>query len=61
MKTKNLVRNIMSNTILVILSLLLTLVRILLIAAVWPLYKLLEKTNRLYQEAMETTHGLLSF
>ena len=51
----------MSNTILVILSLLLTLVRILLIAAVWPLYKLLEKTNRLYQEAMETTHGLLSF
>ena len=27
---------------------------------IWPLFKVLEKTNNLYQEAMETTCGLLS-
>jgi hypothetical protein len=31
-----------------------------LIAVIWPLFKVLEKTNRVYQDAMETTHGLLS-
>ena len=50
----------MSNTIMVSLSLLLTLLRIVVIALIWPLWKVLEKTDRLYQEAMETTHGLLS-
>jgi hypothetical protein len=50
----------MSNTIMVSLSLLLTLLRIVVLLVVWPLYKVLEKTNRLYQEAMETTHELLS-
>ena len=33
---------------------------IVVLLVVWPLYKVLEKTNRLYQEAMETTHELLS-
>ena len=60
MRMKNLVRSIMSNTTMVSLSLLLTLLRIVLIVIIWPLWKVLEKTNRLYQEAMETTHGLLS-
>ena len=38
---------------LVSLSLLLTLLRIVVLLVVWPPYKVLEKTNRLYQEAME--------
>ena len=45
---------------LVIASLLLTLLRLVLIALIWPLWKVLEKTNPLYQESMETTCGLLS-
>ncbi len=57
---KNLVRSIMSNTIMVSLSLLLTLLRIVLMAIIWPLFKVLEKTNNLYQESMERTCGLLS-
>ena len=57
---KNLVRSIMSNTIMVSLSLLLTLLRIALLLVVWPLFKVLEKTNLLYQESMERTCGLLS-
>ena len=61
MKTKILVRSITMNTMLVIASLLLTLLRIVLIALIWPLWKVLEKTNLLYQLAMETTCGLLSF
>ena len=60
MKMKNLVKSIMSNTIMVSLSLLLTLVRIVLLAIIWPLFKVLEKTDNLYQEAMERTCGLLS-
>jgi len=42
------------------LSLLLTLLRIVLMAIIWPLFKVLEKTNNLYQESMERTCGLLS-
>ena len=61
MKTKILVRSITMNTMLVVASLLLTLLRIVLIALIWPLWKVLEKTNLLYQLAMETTCGLLSF
>ena len=60
MKVKILVRSMMLNTMLVIASLLLILLRAALLLVVYPLYKVLEKTNRLYQEAMETTHGLLS-
>ena len=61
MKTKILVRSITMSTMLVVASLLLTLLRIVLIALIWPLWKVLEKTNLLYQLAMETTCGLLSF
>ena len=61
MRTKILLRNSMRTTMLVILSLLLTLVRVALIAMVYPLYKMLEKTNSLYQNSMETTCSLLSF
>ena len=60
MKTKILARSIMTNTMLVIASLLLTLLRLLLIMLIWPLFKVLEKTNRAYQEAMEETCGMLS-
>ena len=61
MRTKILLRNTMRTIMLVILSLLLTLVRVALIAMVYPLYKMLEKTNSLYQNSMETTCSLLSF
>ena len=60
MKVKILVRSMMMSIMLVIASLLLTLLRIALIMLIWPLFKVLEKTNNLYQEAMETTYGLLS-
>ena len=60
MKTKNLVRSIMMSITLVIASLLLTLLRVVLMVLIWPMFKVLEKTNNLYQEAMETTCGLLS-
>ena len=49
------VRSIMSNTIMVSLSLLLTLLRIVLVILIWPLFKVLEKTNDLYQDVMERT------
>ena len=57
---KNLVRSIMSCIIMVSLSLLLTLLRIVLLILIWPLFKVLEKTNNLFQEAMERTNWLLS-
>ena len=45
---------------LVIASLLFILLRVLLVAVAWPPYKLLERTNRLYQETMEETCEMLS-
>ena len=45
---------------LVTASLLLTLIRLVLIMVLIPPFKLLEKTNSLYQEAMEETSGMLS-
>ena len=60
MRTKNLARNITRSIMLVIASLLLTLLRVILVIVVYPPYKLLEKTNSVYQEAMEETCGMLS-
>ena len=60
MKVKILVRSMMMSIMLVIASLLLTLLRVVLIALVWPLWKALEKTDRPYREVMEETCGLLS-
>ena len=60
MKTKILVRNITRSIVLVSLSLLLTLLRVVLMVVAYPLLKLLEKTDRLYQESMEETCGMLS-
>ena len=57
---KNLVRSIMRAIMLVSLSVLLTLTRLVLIMVLIPPFKLLEKTNSLYQEAMEETSGMLS-
>ena len=45
---------------LVIASLLLTLLRVMLVIVAYPPYKVLEKTNQLYLEAMEETCGMLS-
>ena len=55
MKTKNLVKSTMTAIMLVSLSLLLTLLRVVLLVIIYPPYKVLEKTNRAYQEAMEET------
>ena len=60
MKTKNLVKSLMIAIMLVTASLLLTLLRLSLVLLAWPPYKLLEKTNRLYQETMEETCMMLS-
>jgi len=60
MRTLILVRSLIKNTMLVTASPLLILVRVVLLLAVYPLWKLLEVTNRPYQEAMEETHRLLS-
>ena len=60
MKVKILVRSMMISIMLVIASLLLTLLRVVLIALVWPLWKALEKTDQPYREVMEETCGLLS-
>ena len=60
MKTKNLVKSTMTAIMLVSLSLLLTLLRVVLLVIIYPPYKVLEKTNRVYQEAMEETCGMLS-
>ena len=60
MKMKNLVRSIMRAIMLVTASVLLTLIRLVLIMVILPPFKLLEKTNSLYQEAMEETSGMLS-
>ena len=57
---KNLVKSTMKAIMLVSLSQLLTLIRLVLIILVIPPFKLLEKTNQLYQEAMERTHEMLS-
>ena len=57
---KNLVRSIMRAIMLVSLSVLLTLIRLVLIMVILPPFKLLEKTNSLYQESMEETSGMLS-
>ena len=61
MKMKNLVKSLMTSIMLVNLSLLLTLLRATMITLVYLPYKVLEKTNNLYQEVMERTCGLLSF
>ena len=45
---------------LVTASLLLTLIRLVLIMVILPPFKLLEKTNSLYQESMEETCEMLS-
>ena len=60
MKMKNLVKSTMRVIMLVSLSVLLTLIRLVLIMVLIPPFKLLEKTNSLYQEAMEETSGMLS-
>ena len=60
MKMKNLVRSTTRAIMLVTASLLLTLIRLVLIMVLIPPFKLLEKTNSLYQEAMEETSGMLS-
>ncbi len=60
MKVKILVRSMMQSIMLVTASLLLTVLRVVLIALVWPLLKVLQKTNSLYQQAMEETCGMLS-
>ena len=57
---KNLVKSTMKAIMLVTVSQLLTLIRLVLIIMVIPPFKLLEKTNQLYQEAMERTHEMLS-
>ena len=60
MRTRILARNITRSIMLVIASLLLTLLRVMLVIVAYPPYKLLEKTNSVYQEAMEETCGMLS-
>ena len=60
MRTRILARNTTRSIMLVIASLLLTLLRVMLVIVAYPPYKLLEKTNRAYQEAMEETCGMLS-
>ena len=45
---------------LVIASLLLTLLRVVLIALIWLPFKVLQKTDMMYQDEMERTSWLLS-
>ncbi len=59
MKVKILVRSIMMSIMLVIASLLLTLLRAVLMVLIWPMWKVLQKTDLLYQEVMERTSWLL--
>ena len=60
MKAKILVRSMMMSIMLVIASLLLTLLRVVLIALIWLPFKVLQKTDMMYQDVMERTSWLLS-